>query len=186
MRLPVTVPFPQPKTPSMNVPQHPRSSVGRPLDSPPPLQAVVLRPVQRTGWWLAGLVAGGSILFLCGGGLALLGAVAWVNRQVEPSGLAGDWMTMNVRYTIVVENGTPRVSGVVDEDDGERFVVEDCTWDGATLSWVLYVPSTGSRTRESLYATEAGLDLGVLNGSFVAVHAGGNANVGASVFTRAK
>jgi hypothetical protein len=94
-------------------------------------------------------------------------------------------MTMNVRYTIVVENSTPRVASVVDEDDGESFEVESCTWDGATLSWALYVPSTGSRIQESLFATRTGLALGALNGTYSTVHAPGNRNVGTCVFTRA-
>lgn len=127
----------------------------------------------------------GAVLLLCGGA-GVAGALLWANRQVDANQLAGDWITMNVRYTIVVANGTPRVTGVVDQDDGEQMVVESCNWDGATLSWVLFVPSTGSRTKESLYATRTGLALGALNGTYSSAHAQGNGNVGMSVFTRAR
>lgn len=120
----------------------------------------------------------------CGGCAALLGFLTWTNRQIDPNGLAGDWMTMNVRYTIVVEGGTPRVSSVIDEDDGERLTVESCTWNGTTLSWVLYVPSTGSRVQESLHATRSGLALGMLNGTYSSTHAAGGGVVGSAIFTR--
>jgi hypothetical protein len=165
-------PFARPATLASGAPQWP-------APSPPPVP-----PVKRGRWWIAGLVAGGAVLLSCGGCVTLMGVFAWKNSQFDPADLAGDWMTMNVRYTIVVEGGTPRVSQVVDEDDGEHFVVESCTWDGATLSWVLYVPSTGSRVQETLHATRSGLALGAVNGTFSSYHQPGGGNVGSAIFVR--
>jgi hypothetical protein len=162
-------------------PQSAAPWIGPPLQGLPPPGAV--RPARRTFWWIAALAAG-AVVLVGGGSAALVGAAVWSNRQVDPVGLAGDWMTMNVRYSILVQGGTPQLIGVVDEDDGERFVVESCAWDGATLSWVLYVPSSGSRIQESLYPTRSGLAVGAVHGRFTTIHADGTTNVGASVFTR--
>jgi hypothetical protein len=147
----------------------------------PPPGAV--RPARHSYGWIAAVI-GGAVVLMCGGGVAALGTAMWANRQVDPAGLAGDWMTMNVRYSIVVERGTPRLVGVVDEDDGERFVVESCNWDGHTLSWVLHVPSTDTRVQESLYATKSGLAVGAIQGSFTATHADGTTNFGTGTYTR--
>jgi hypothetical protein len=171
----------------MPTPHDPRSPFAQPFGQPqwPATSPHLPSPPPKRGrWWIVGVIVGGVLLLSCGGCMALVGVLTWANRDVDPNDLAGDWKCMNTRYTIVVEGGTPRVSSVVDEGDGERMVVESCTWNEATLSWVLLVPSSGTRVQESLYATRSGLALGMLNGTYSSTHAPGGGVVGAAVFTR--
>jgi hypothetical protein len=44
-------------------------------------------------------------------------------------------------FKVAVEDGRPVVSGV-DESDGERFRVSGVKWDGSSLTFVAYMPST--------------------------------------------
>ncbi len=70
--------------------------------------------------------------------------------QVDPSNpLCGTWCAFEgdtndycrSEYTIRVEDGRFQVSAV-DCSDGEEFEISDVTWNGVTLGFHSYVPST--------------------------------------------
>ena len=70
--------------------------------------------------------------------------------QVEPTNpLCGAWRAFEgdtddycrSEYTIRVVDGQFQVSAV-DQSDGEEFEISDITWNGVTLSFHSYVPST--------------------------------------------
>jgi hypothetical protein len=63
-------------------------------------------------------------------------------RQAVP--LAGVWRDPSTfsETTIVAKGSDFEVASVVD-DDGEAYEIIEQSWDGSTISWTYYVPSTG-------------------------------------------
>jgi len=99
----------------------------------------------------------GGLLLLCCGGVAGLGWFVYhrasvavedfrnspefqnlqnLNLNLDPAALAGEWRDtdLDAIYTISVQNGTPQLTSIVD-DDGEVFVVEESNWDGFSLNF---------------------------------------------------
>lgn len=63
-------------------------------------------------------------------------------RQTNP--LAGVWLDPSTasQTTIVEKDSGFEVASVID-NDGEVYEITDQSWDGTTISWTYYVPSTG-------------------------------------------
>lgn len=65
--------------------------------------------------------------------------------------LVGTWRHAEVSTEVTVSlDCADFIVSAVDTDDAEKFAVSDVAWDGASLSFVTHMPSTGTTVKNRL------------------------------------
>lgn len=112
----------------------------------------------------------------------LFPASAFADEAADAARFDGQWTSGTTRstYTIKAQGDEASLVSLVD-DDGEEYIVKFSSWNGRTLRWKYFVPSTGYTVEEKVHLE--GDD--ALAGEWISIDPDGGKRTGNETWTRA-